>query len=383
MQNKLQEITGRDERKVEYLELIYDLIFVYIVGRNNSLLHHIVDGFIPVGNFLGYVLGSLAVIQIWTFSTFYINRYGRNGLRDHIFLFINMYLMYYMADATSVRWEKSFYRYCAAWALILLNIGIQYFIELRNHKNAPSETRQIRISGCILLAEAALVVVHMVIFRFSGRTAAYLPILFGLAATMVYGQSDNLTPVDFAHLTERAMLYVVFTFGEMIIAIADYFTGEFSFITVYFSAMAFLIVSGLFLSYGLVYNRVLDREMVTTGTGYMLLHIFLVFALNNITNALEFMPAEEVDLIPKTLFLTGSMVLYYVILFLLERYAKAPLKFSPRFRLLLLGTGLVFVVLMLLLRDAMYVNIALTVVFVYGISLMLHIFGNTLRRNKQ
>ncbi len=26
------------EKKVEYLELIYDLIFVFIIGRNNSLL---------------------------------------------------------------------------------------------------------------------------------------------------------------------------------------------------------------------------------------------------------------------------------------------------------------------------------------------------------
>ena len=35
------------EKKVEYLELIYDLIFVYLIGRNNSLLQQIEDGFIP------------------------------------------------------------------------------------------------------------------------------------------------------------------------------------------------------------------------------------------------------------------------------------------------------------------------------------------------
>ncbi len=28
----------QDEKKVEYIELIYDLIFVYLIGRNNSLL---------------------------------------------------------------------------------------------------------------------------------------------------------------------------------------------------------------------------------------------------------------------------------------------------------------------------------------------------------
>ena len=30
----------KKEKKVEYVELIYDLIFVYIIGRNNHLLHN-------------------------------------------------------------------------------------------------------------------------------------------------------------------------------------------------------------------------------------------------------------------------------------------------------------------------------------------------------
>lgn len=51
----------REEKKVEYLELIYDLIFVYIIGRNNSLLHHVENGFVPAAAFLAYVLCSLAV----------------------------------------------------------------------------------------------------------------------------------------------------------------------------------------------------------------------------------------------------------------------------------------------------------------------------------
>ena len=38
----------------------------------------------------------------------------------------------------------------------------------------------------------------------------------------------DLVSGDFSHLTERIMLYIVFTFGEMIIAIADYFKGGFS-----------------------------------------------------------------------------------------------------------------------------------------------------------
>ena len=55
---------GKEEKKVEYIELIYDLIFVYIIGRNNSLLHDFENGFVAFGAFLAYVLTTLAVIQI-------------------------------------------------------------------------------------------------------------------------------------------------------------------------------------------------------------------------------------------------------------------------------------------------------------------------------
>ena len=89
----MTDMIKKDEKKVEYLELIYDLIFVYVIGRNNSLLHDITNGFVTGSTFIAYILCSLAIIQIWNFSTYYINMHGRNGLRDHIFLFINMYLL--------------------------------------------------------------------------------------------------------------------------------------------------------------------------------------------------------------------------------------------------------------------------------------------------
>lgn len=105
------------EKKVEYLELIYDLIFVYIIGRNNSLLHHVENGFVTGEVFLAYVLCTLAVIQIWNYSTFYINLYGRNGARDHIFLCLNMFFLYFMADGTSAQWQDSLYKYAATLPL--------------------------------------------------------------------------------------------------------------------------------------------------------------------------------------------------------------------------------------------------------------------------
>ena len=92
----VKDLLEKKEKKVEYVELIYDLIFVYVIGRNNLLLHHFADGFVSTPAFLAYALSTLAVIQIWNYTTYYINVYGRHSVREHAFLFINMFLLYFL-----------------------------------------------------------------------------------------------------------------------------------------------------------------------------------------------------------------------------------------------------------------------------------------------
>lgn len=363
------------EKKVEYLELIYDLIFVYLIGRNNSLLHYLEDGFVPVDAFLAYVLCTLAVIQIWNFSTFYINLYGRNGIRDHIFLFINMYLLYHLADGISTGWRSSFYQYCGAWFLILVNIGIQHLIEMRNQQDSPEVLEQLKLKAAVIFGEAALVAVHVLVYHMTGTSIAYVPIFFGIIGTLMAARVNDNVPVDFGHLSERAMLYVVFTFGEMIISITGYFSDKITMNTLYFSGMAFLIVAGLFLSYEVFYNRIVDTEMTTNGTVYMMIHVFLIFALNNISVALEFMRKEEVALLPKTLFITTSFILYFVFLFLACLYAKKKCEFNRKFFGLIGVLGISFLLLMLSFRAQMMVNIAISVVYVFVVFALVYQHG--------
>ena len=273
------------EKKVEYLELIYDLIFVFIIGRNNSLLHISEGGFVSLGDSITYVVCTLAVIQIWNFTTYYINIFGRNGIREHISLFFNMFLMYFIAEGTGKDWADYYVQYHIAWALILLNIGIQYLIELRNHKENAELSRQIKKMSIPLLAESAAVIIALCSYEFAEIEISWVAILIGILISLAVGDKKDQSMVDFPHLTERAMLYVVFTFGEMIISLSGYFDGAFSLNSLYFSLMGFLVVVTLFLSYEMLYDHIVDREQQNNGLCYMLIHIFLIFSLNNITIA--------------------------------------------------------------------------------------------------
>lgn len=363
-----EDIFGPKEKKVEYLELIYDLIFVYLIGRNSSFVQHAENGFINWGLFLTYILFTLIIIQIWCHTAFYINRYGSNGVRDHICIFINMYLLYFMADATRTEWQAYYYRYNIAWALILLNLGLQYYLKLRKAKQeTPWEAAQQRRTMWILFIQAAIVLVSLPVFSITGLPLSPLAMVFGIVATVASAGVNNLVSVDFPHLSERAMLYVVFTFGEMIIALAPYFSGAFTVNTIYFSLMAFLIVVGLFLSYELFYDHLLDKNLPTNGIGYMMMHVFLIFSLSSITVALEFMQEEAIDAWPKVIYITASLLVFYLFLFLLGKYSKCDAKPTGKFIIMMCLASAVFAALMMLFHENMYVNIALTALYVFFI----------------
>ena len=371
----LREVLKKEEKKVEYLELIYDLIFVYVIGRNNTLLHNVSNGFVEMNMFAAYLLCSLTVIQIWSFSTYYINMHGRNGLREHVFILINMFLLYFLGEGTRADWQQHQLQYVLAWALILINIGTQYILELRNRKNDPMIFRQTRRMLIVLFGEAAIVLCILPVYHATGVDLAPAAILYGIVGTMVHGKNAKVRLVDFTHLSERIMLYVVFTFGEMIIALSGYFEGELTVNSVYFALMSFLIVVGLFLSYGTVYDHLIDREMSTPGLIYMLLHIILIFALSLITASLEFMRNDEINLLPKMILLILSVLMFYLPLFFTLRYGKSRCRPTARFILLMTGIAVSFVLLMLLFREYMHINIALTVLYVFGVFFILYRFG--------
>lgn len=358
---------GRGEKKVEYIELIYDLIFVYLIGRNNALLHNIENGFFGVNTYITYLISTLVILQVWYFSTLFINRYGKGSAADYICLFVNMYLLYYLGDGTRTDWAQYYARYNVAWGIILLNLAFQYWRVLHKGKSGAMWANQhLKYHMLVLAAEAAIVFCTIPIYLITGFPLSWLSLVFGFIAAACLARVDILVPVNAEHLTERIMLFVVFTFGEMIVGLSVYFTNSFSLSTVYFSLMAFLIVAGLFLGYGYLYDNIIDRDRENMESVYMLLHIVLISALNNITVALEFMREPEVGEIAKNIFIVISFLLYYLFLTLIGHYAKEDCRANGKFIAKLSGISVLFVVLMAVCYRNSWLSIAVSAVYVYS-----------------
>lgn len=362
-------IYTREEKKVEYLELIYDLIFVYMVSRDNALLGSVSEGFVEPGAFLMYTFCTLSIIQIWSFTTFYVNMFGRNGLRDHIFLISNMYLMYFIGEGVRMNAVRYIAEYHIAWGLILINIGAQYVIELRNHRADVWNRGVIVHMAETLFIEAAMVLTAAFLPATPSTALSFAAIAVGIILTVLGRTRAVGGQVDFMHLSERAMLYVVFTFGEMVIAVAGYFTGggRVTPAEIYYSLMTFLIAAALFSAYEIVYNYMVYREGHFSGILYMLYHIFLVFAIGNVTVAFEFMRESEIDLVPKILMLTMSLSAYFLFLFLLSGHFKMRCHFDLHFIFKMAILTAAFILLEVLLREHMGIGVLVSVLYAWTV----------------
>ena len=353
------------EKKVEYIELFYDLIFVYSLRTINAIFHSYEESFPPAGAILTFIFLTAVVMQVWMFTTMFFNRYGRKALRDYISILINMYLLYYMASGSNLHFLDHYNRYHIAWALIMLNIAYRSWDKLRFATRLDEIDKEIlRNNVTILTFEFALIVISIPVYHFTGLVISPVALILGYIGKLKEHTAYDKRPCDFPHFAERNLLLVILTFGEMIIGISGFFKEETG---IWLNVSSFLVVIGMFLSYGFFYDNVLDHHKRTSGLGFLVIHVIMILAINSTTIALELLSRPLVPLFPKTIWMVITMTIYYICILSIERYAKEHFKFgfdsmAKIFLILAAYTGL-----MLIFGYNQAVGALITVVFVFGI----------------
>ena len=168
------------------------------------------------------------------------------------------------------------------------------------------------------------------------------------------------------------MLYVVFSFGEMIVELSGFFNDGLHPLGICHSLLAFAFASGLFLNYGYVYDHIIDREKPTSGDGYLFLHLFLIISLSYLTQVLEMLRNPLVRDDFKILSLAVWLLAYIVFLSLLERYAKERACRNYYFRLIQISIAFIF--LLIMTRQHPVMNFASSVMYIYAVHASLRLF---------
>ena len=347
---------------VSNIELFYDLIFVYCINVITSLCHHVEGGFLQLDTWIYYLFTLLVVLQVWFFTTFLMNRYGDQAAADNICLFINMFLLYFLAGGIRNDWQGSIFTFNISWALILANLILHWCLKLWRYGNLDDVDRRIMGGTITVLAiELVLVVVAAFLPTQACAILSWVALLFG-AGVFTLSRSYRRKPSRFEHLSERCALLVIIAFGEMLVAISAN-VGDLDKLP--FAVFEFALVVGLFLIYIYEHDNMTDHGADTDGMLYLTLTGWVIILIDNLTVALEFMPDAHVALVPKSIFLTVCLVLYLLTSFALGRFNKPEFQHSRAYVAGRIAICVVLVAVALLTNYHVFANLVCQTVAVY------------------
>ncbi|HEY9575503.1 MAG TPA: low temperature requirement protein A [Lachnospiraceae bacterium] len=335
------------EKRVELIELFYDLLYVYAISRLTMLIEEPEGGLISLSGFFRYLVVCLVILQAWLYLTNYINRYGSWKWYEYGFTVVNMTAAVYMANTISPKWNEMSVTFNLSMLVMLLCVAGMYLIQAVVKvldTGAARNSLTILFAGCLLYAAAFFAsLLH------AGHLIIWLDVAAVLAgAFLPFFIRGNFSAdiISFPHLAERFELITIITFGEGIVGVTEFFdVKSFSMQPI----LVFLVILLLFGYYILQIHYLCDHHRVDRALRLMFSHYFIVIALNLITIAFKFLKNPSANRL-----FTAAMVLFFGAIYSDSAYYSVQFQFKRIdfiYTAVFLSMGCI---LMLLLRNNIY-----------------------------
>ena len=313
-------------KPVGMFELFYDLVFVYAISRITAMIHHPVNGSIPLVTFLQFLLVVIVVMQIWLYQVIYFNRYSKNQFLDIGSLVLNMFVAVYLANNINTEWRITFYYFNIAMAAMILILFCQYLF-------AKADNNDKQAFLIILGLEFILIILGLIIGYPVGIYFCISGYIVGFILPLFLKGMFKAERVNFPHLVERVSLIVIIAFGEAIVNLTSYFNSKTPLV---YAAFLFLSLVLMFASYVVLSDELIDHHQISNGFILMYSHIAIVVAILLSTVAILYLQVQNINKTFLFFLIIFSIALYYFSLAINQVYNKSECRFSIRNLLTLL-----------------------------------------------
>lgn len=313
------------EKKVELIELFYDLIFVYAISKLTALISEPVNGTVAPDSFFIYIITSFVILQAWLYFTNYVNRYGQWHWHEYILAIVNMIAVIFMANTINTQWNQMFVPFNISMLVMLSTVFLLYLIQVKKHKTfdiAAGNSIQILSIVCSIYIIALLAILlgfHDIVIWIdvvAVITGAFLPFI-------LKGHFDEGV-INFPHLVERFELLTIITFGEAVVGMTYFFDVTSFNIT---SILVFLIVISMFGSYVIQIHNLVNHHRVERSLRLMFSHYFIIISINLMTVAFEWLHSGEVNPHLEIGVMIISLIVFYASIMANKPYYKEGIKF--------------------------------------------------------
>ena len=339
---------GIVDKKVELIELFYDLIFVYAISRLTTLIREPVNGIMHP--FFVYLIISFVILQAWLYFTNYINRYGKWEKHDYILTVINMIAVIYIANTINTQWNQMVLPFNISMLVMFLTvIGLYYIHDRKQENKNNSAHNSIKIITIVCMVYViALIALFSNSLRFAIWIDAVAVVIGAFLPFFLRGNFDKRI-VNFPHLVERFELLTIITFGEAVVGMTYFF--DITSLNLR-SFLVFFIVLSMFAAYVIQIHRLMDHHREEMGFKLMFTHYFIIISINLITVVFELLHSGEFDPLFESIVMIISLIVFYISLMANKSYYKDGIVFTRNDSIKMIISVAIGSLIMLLFNDA-------------------------------
>jgi low temperature requirement protein LtrA len=205
-------------RRVDFLELFYDLIYVVIVAE----LAHLLAEHVNLEAYVEFIFLFILIWWLWVNAALYHNLHGYDDLRTRVFAFMQMGILVVMTVFLHNAMEETSYGFVISYAAFL---SLLTFLWWRTGIHDPAHRPQ--TIPYITTYPIAIILFIISIFvptpyRFFIWIIAFLEMMIiPLIFSAMGERGEYMTRIDVASpsLRERFKLFTIIVFGETIVAV--------------------------------------------------------------------------------------------------------------------------------------------------------------------
>jgi len=273
-----------DERRISYLELFYDLIYVVIIAE---LSHHLSTD-ITIKSLLEFGFLFLIVWWAWLNGAMYHDNHGNNDIRTRVFTFLQMFAVAAMAIFAHNAFSSGAVGFAISYTLFQLIITFLWWrsgYHDKNHRSISNPYSAIFTLATLLFLSSVFFdeSLRLVLWGSSLFISIMAPLILFVASfnkPNLKKQIDKTSNVS-SSLIERFGLITIIVLGEVIVGVIQ---GVASYANMSYeigitAALGMLVAIGLWWLYFDLVSTSTPRTGYLYQTGWLYLHLPLTIGI--------------------------------------------------------------------------------------------------------
>lgn len=275
-----------DVKRADWLELFFDLVFVYAIAKATHTIAHPHDGHIAAQSYGLFFLIIIPIWWAWTGHTLFSTRFGTADTTHRLLTLSQMLAALFLTAFISPDFDPNYLGFLTCYLVVRLLLIVMYLRAATQDPSAAPVAYGLSIGFAIGLAVALSSLLFDPPWRY---LALFAGIAIEIASPIFLRSKLKAFPVDKHHLPERFGLLTIILLGESVVALGSPMSDTaWAALTVPSAVLGFTVLAAAWwLYFSLTDERIIGREL---GHGQRIIygHLPLYAGLAIVANFVRF-----------------------------------------------------------------------------------------------